>query len=210
MSVELAITLDQPYPALIVAGVKDWETRPSPPNGPMRPDGVRGLPGCAVHPGERIAIHAAAKQPKVGATIGEWTVEDTSYTGHGESLISIGHDRPDMPGARLCWPLEFGAVVATAVVAEVAPIVAGPAHPGHDAWISVMVHTRDTRLHLRRLTVTGITGEAISDQLPCGDWRPGRWAWRLTDVRPVDPIPCRGAQGVWRLPRRVQEALCDA
>lgn len=28
-----------------MAGIKLWETRPWPPNGDMRPDGVRGLPG---------------------------------------------------------------------------------------------------------------------------------------------------------------------
>ena len=29
----------------------------------------------------------------------------------------------------------------------------------------------------------------ISDQLPYGDWRPGRWAWRLTDAEPVQSRP---------------------
>jgi hypothetical protein len=30
-----------------------------------------------------------------------------------------------------------------------------------------------------------------------GDYRPGRFAWRLVDVRPVPPIECRGHQGLW-------------
>ena len=30
---------------------------------------------------------------------------------------------------------------------------------------------------------------------------PGQWHWRLGDVRPLaEHVPCRGAQGLWRLP----------
>jgi hypothetical protein len=33
-----------------------------------------------------------------------------------------------------------------------------------------------------------------------GDYRPGRWAWRLADVRPLPkPVKCRGAQRLWNL-----------
>jgi hypothetical protein len=32
-----------------------------------------------------------------------------------------------------------------------------------------------------------------------GDYAPGRWAWRLTDIELLDPpIPARGAQGFWK------------
>lgn len=31
-----------------------------------------------------------------------------------------------------------------------------------------------------------------------GDWTPGRWAWELADVRPLEePVPARGKQGWW-------------
>ncbi len=39
-----------------------------------------------------------------------------------------------------------------------------------------------------------------------GDYTPGRYAWRLEDVRGLaEPIPCRGMQGVWPVP---QDVLC--
>ena len=39
---------------------------------------------------------------------------------------------------------------------------------------------------------------ASREDVICGDWYPGRFAWHLTEVRPVDPsVPCRGAQGIW-------------
>lgn len=34
----------------------------------------------------------------------------------------------------------------------------------------------------------------------CGDWRPGRYAYRLANVRRLEtPIPARGKQGLWRV-----------
>jgi hypothetical protein len=31
-----------------------------------------------------------------------------------------------------------------------------------------------------------------------GDWTPGRFAWKLANVKPLDkPIPCKGQQGLW-------------
>ncbi|WP_225914036.1 ASCH domain-containing protein [Leptolyngbya ohadii] len=47
----------------------------------------------------------------------------------------------------------------------------------------------------------------ISDQTPLelavGDWQPGRYAWKLENVRPLaQPIPCKGHQGL----RRIQDA----
>ncbi len=39
------------------------------------------------------------------------------------------------------------------------------------------------------------------DEIAGGDYSDGRWAWKLTDVRPVrDTVPVRGAQGIFNLP----------
>lgn len=40
--------------------------------------------------------------------------------------------------------------------------------------------------------------DAGHEDIISGDWSPGRFAWRLTAIRPVDPpMLCRGAQGLW-------------
>jgi hypothetical protein len=40
-----------------------------------------------------------------------------------------------------------------------------------------------------------------------GDYSAGRWAWRLEDVRPVEPhVPARGMQ-LWGWPWRVPEGV---
>jgi hypothetical protein len=33
-----------------------------------------------------------------------------------------------------------------------------------------------------------------------GLWMPGRWAWILRDVEPVDPVPTVGRQGLFNVP----------
>lgn len=35
------------------------------------------------------------------------------------------------------------------------------------------------------------------DELAFGHWEPGRFAWRLAAIRMLDPIPYRGAQGLF-------------
>lgn len=49
-----------------------------------------------------------------------------------------------------------------------------------------------------------MTPEFIAAQSPeeraFGDWRPGRYAWRCENSRPLrEPLPARGAQGIWFL-----------
>ena len=53
-----------------------------------------------------------------------------------------------------------------------------------------------------------ITPEYIStlsaDELALGDYTPGRYAWRMTDIKKVDvPIPVKGYQGLWNWEREV-------
>jgi hypothetical protein len=42
----------------------------------------------------------------------------------------------------------------------------------------------------------------------CGDFTPGRYAWSLTNVRPLPEIVrCNGAQGLWTVPDVVEAQL---
>lgn len=34
-------------------------------------------------------------------------------------------------------------------------------------------------------------------EIALGDFTLGRYAWEFEDVRPVDPVPAKGAQGLW-------------
>lgn len=43
----------------------------------------------------------------------------------------------------------------------------------------------------------------------CGPWAAaGQFHWKLADVRPLaEPVPCRGALGLWTLPDEVEAAV---
>lgn len=191
-----AIVVRQPWATLIALGVKTIETRPAPPNGPMRPSGVRGLPGCSLERGERIAIVAGAAHP----------------TWHGDHYLHT------LSGLARSTPLPLGAVVCTVTVDDALPIVAPMTDPPYDH----MVPTRDGHLiwwkftpvlgqrrwsaasrhpMLNERTVMGGRRDPYLDpQLSLGDFTPGRWGWLLSDPQPCDPIPCKGRQGVFTLP----------
>ena len=41
-----------------------------------------------------------------------------------------------------------------------------------------------------------------------GDYRPGRWGWRLADVRPLArPVPAAGALSFWQVPADIAQAV---
>jgi hypothetical protein len=191
-----ALTLKQPYASLVVLGIKEWETRPAPFNGNMRPAGVRGLPGLCIDRGERIAIHAAASMPI------------RKGTRRKPSTLTVGDYEVERDGAGLllrgpiAWPyrLPVGAIVGYATVAEVLPIVAWRDHRAHirhiddELWVAEPAEGQTVD---PGLTETVQSAGIITDQLPYGYWTPGRWASRLVDPEPCDPIPAKGKQGVW-------------
>lgn len=173
---DLVLSIDQPYAALIMRGVKRFETRPSPPNGDMRPKGVRGLPGFAVNRGDRLLIAGTLREPDMAV----WDVPaiDRALFRSGELV-----------------PLVMGAILGSVTVADVVPIDAN-AHCQRDAAERHVCIYGDDVLTL----VDHDDGDStVSDQFPFGDWQRGRWAWELTDPRPFDqPVPVVGKQGVWR------------
>ena len=198
-----AIVVRQPWATLIALGIKTIETRPAPPNGPMRPDGVRGLPGLAVERGERIAILAGAAIER-----GFFPIANVHHLGgpvtSREWRFPNGHHLPAIDG--VTFPL--GAVVCTVTVDDALPIVAETGSHADELYLTI-----DGR-NLARQQVTGdgsrpehVRTTWLDDQLPFGDFTPGRWGWMLTDPQPCDPIPCKGKQGVFRLPDDVAERV---
>lgn len=188
-----AIVVRQPWATLIALGVKTIETRPFPPNGPMRPEGVRGLPGCSLERGERIAIMAGAKAgTEVGEDLGDsgWYWESTA--GDPSCVVNwkppaTFHDAP------------LGAVVCTVTVDDALPIVRDD---GSDPTGCLML-TPAGGDEMWRVADDDSWFAPMHDQIPLGDFTPGRWGWMLSDPQPCDPIPCKGRQGVFKLPADV-------
>ncbi len=45
------------------------------------------------------------------------------------------------------------------------------------------------------------------EEMALGDWTPGRFAWELKNVKPMDPIPAKGQQGLWWWEMPTQEQI---
>ena len=168
------ITVDQPYASLIMAGVKRWETRGNPPNGDMRPDGVRGLPGLKVDAGERIGVAASLRK------------RDVTEIGWEPWLPLLD---PEDSG-RLAEPMSFGAILGTVEVTRVMPVVSEwsdlPAGWDESSPFIVAVKSAGSLAvwNPESAVPQGFVTVDISDQLPYGHWLPGNWGWEL-----ADPIP---------------------
>lgn len=169
-----ALTLWQPWASLVALGVKTIETR-------SWSTKYRGP----------LAIHAAARRPPVLTSVGGWTVFSRSRVldPYDTRMVCVETNRS--------VPLPLGAVVATADLVDVVPIVECPEY------------RRDARRNWSGTIVCqGAPGtlwlaepgpvHPIHDQLPYGDFTPGRYAWILDNIEALDkPVPAKGRQGLW-------------
>lgn len=176
----LALNVDQPYASLLAHGIKGWETRPHPPAGwPGIPEGTRRMPGCRITPDDDVLIVSSRKRVTSERVPEGWFCDDeTGAIGGG------GFGSPF--GAWRSYPAPLGAVLGVGRVLDVLPIVP---HAGcRDGSPHVCIGSYGMLAHskLHEPWPDGETEHDISDQLPYGDWSPGRWAWRM-EVRRLDP-----------------------
>jgi len=177
-----AITLWQPWASLIALGEKTIETRSwsTKYRGPL-----------AIHAGLRCQARP----------LGGFTVEDDTPRRSAKQFL--------MRGESLSWPyrLPLGVVVATCELVDVVPMIDADEPPvefqcsppgrkylsnwetGRMLLISWPVYNE--------IRCVGSTTEEVTDQLPYGDYSPGRFAWLLENIQPTDPVAAKGHQGLW-------------
>ncbi len=177
-----AITIRQPWASLVALGVKTVETR-------------------SWHTRYRgpLAIHAGLQTLAKGhsAEIGEWLYRPSNQ--YGWELWPPNTHNEFEGFERCCLKMiapTFGAVVATCELADVVPIVwYGSARRGSMYYVDwekegIWYANADLPLDGR--------AEDYSDQLPFGDFTPGRYAWMLKDIRSVaDRCPLCWGEGSW-------------
>lgn len=175
-----ALTLHQPWASLVAIGVKTIETR-------SWPTSYRGP----------LAIHAAARSPKP-VRVGDYLVRGFGRTGWAL-------EGPGLPAFRSVPRLEGyiipeGKVVAIAELVDVVPT--GEPEPDAGAvvfygntraltgspWVQMRSDLEDEPDYV----------EVDAIERPYGDFTPGRYAWLLSNIQPLDePIPARGRQRLW-------------
>lgn len=177
------ITLHQPHASLIAHCVKRIETR-------SWSTKYRGA----------LAIHAGKLKPPA------------FYYRYGsfQSYASIPwHDSLDRyyegDEEAISWTGPLGAIVATCELVDVVPIHSldfDATAPGIDNRIVDMPLFRG--LHYLCKCGDDWKDIEVEDQRPYGDYRPGRFAWILDDIKPLSaPIPAKGKQGLWELEMEV-------
>lgn len=179
-----AVTLHQPWASLVALKVKTIETRswPCPPS-------LIGQP---------LAIHAGAREPGpqrpgVAMRLGPWA----TWWAHAKAEPGWTlQPEPECSGG--VFPLPLGAVVATCRVAACVPMVdAFDAKARHQTPFLTISRSEHQFLALWRDEPD--TPTMVTDQLPYGDFRPGRFAWLLEDVKPsTDRCPACWGEGAVR------------
>lgn len=165
-----AITLWQPYASLIACGAKKHETR-------SWATGYRGP----------IAIHASSRNInrvlKDMFPLGDWTYSpDYSAKNHFVNAVQ------EATGFKNLDELPVGCVIATDNLKECYKIIKvfPPSVPCGEYLAMVETGVRNIMF--------GITAYDYF----FGDWTPGRYAWRISDVKMLpEPVPAKGAQGLW-------------
>ena len=174
-----------PAPAALIAlGIKTAETRPGPPAGDMRPDGVKQrVGGRKINRWDDVVIVAGRTLPPVGERpFGPFTTERTR--GVKDVLLR---------GEQLAWPYRIPSGHALCVVKFAGAWRVEDRHDGQVRFADVERWTIDER-----------TGGLVLPhaELYLGDYRPGRWVLPITKVRRVGPIKVKGGQGAYDLPER--------
>lgn len=165
-----ALTLWQPWASLVALGVKTIETR-------SWSTRYRGP----------LAIHAATRRVHTGKFL---LLARTAY-----NAGKITKDQ-EYPFRSLGVP--FGAVVATADLIDVVPIIDGSIGWTEDSDTppAAIVVSWDSAAMLVDTVANDAT--RVTDQLPYGDFAPGRYAWLLDNIEAFDePVPAKGRQGLW-------------
>lgn len=85
---------------------------------------------------------------------------------------------------------------------EVSVIRDSVTHPDIKRAIADIDETLGCIVAIARLDKTILMTEELIDsidetELFCGNWQPGRYAWKLADVQRIKPIPFKGKQGLW-------------
>lgn len=175
-----ALTLHQPWASLVAVGAKTIETRSwsTSYRGPLAIHAARRPMGDAEH---SLWWECIAALKGVSDRAGVWAMSD--HPSH---------------------PLPLGCVVATCELVDILPIVKeGDFTTGVEPVIAQ-----------RAMWATGLTllkwpgnegdpqvGNDITDQLPYGDFTPGRYAWMLDNVALLErPAPATGRQRLWEWP----------
>ena len=163
------LSLTQPWASLIAFGAKTIETR-------SWATDYRGL----------IAIHATVSFPRYAQEFASGPVAGPVLAAHGyyRSRLPLPYECGEGPRyvEQICLPHRAVVAVADLFACQK----------------TCELEDRRAGLILGYTLDTTVITPVPADQLPFGDFTPGRYAWRLANIRRlVHPITVNGAQRLW-------------
>lgn len=191
-----ALTLHQPWASLIAVGAKKIETRSwsTSYRGPLAIHAAASVPTSVR--GAVLGLKRGGRMHSVYA--GNKTIIDALYrAGYAQWLDEGTITERDREYGK---PLPLGAVVATCLLVDVVPIIAFEPEPPEGNDVALASEVRQaiyvddqwlTEYNLQR----GVREH--DPERPFGDYTPGRYAWLLDNIQPLEPIPAKGRQGLW-------------
>lgn len=166
-----ALTVHQPWAALIAARVKTIETR-------SWPASYRGP----------LAIHAAKRRPEEHLQVGTWTVGHTP-DGHWSAVDNDSGQTIE---------LAFGVVVATCTLVDIVPVdYSADIRRDGGAWpparpVCICDHQLGTLVYLDSQPYP------YPQEASYGVFTGGRYAWLLDNIQPVaTPVAAKGHPQLW-------------
>ncbi len=179
-----ALTLWQPWASLIAIGAKTIETRSwsTAYRGPLLIHAGASTAGIDQLPGD---CEGSEEDGWRYGYVGDWQASycycsgDTGTRGEAEMIYDGPDHRFDWIDDRLALPL--GAVVASVVLADCVPIGPPFDREGIGDPYDCAVVQENGEMYVYR----GLNPERGTDQLPYGDFTPGRYAWLLDDMKPT-------------------------
>lgn len=183
-----AITIHQPWASLLAHKVKRYETR----SWACPSDYLTG-------PGEllkRVAIHASLTQE---ALWDNGRYAEMGYSGTWREMFldhSISLDMSTVEGT-------LGGILGVTAIDRCYHIVSvEPSEYDPDTCSFYgRFKDEDGYLHTQLINISTL-------EYDLGDWTPGRYAWRMADVRLLpQPIPCRGGDKFWAVPTPIEAQI---
>lgn len=131
----------------------------------------------------RLLIHAGAQRSHHG-----------KFYLFARCALIAGHITKERERAIRYMEIPFGAIVASCELVNVLPVLEGTAELAlAEPRPCLVPHGNE----LTMWTGNGYEGWDVDDQLPYGDFTPGRYAWILEDIKPVEERcpACWGVHG---------------
>lgn len=187
-----ALSLWQPWASLIAVGAKAVETRgwSTPYRGLLAIHAAKTTKGFDTLPGDcEGTTEGGWRYGYIGDFQAAYCYQSSDEGARGETFLHCleGPDATNEPG-----PCPLGAVIAICRLRDCV-------RTERIQWEPERFEVKGDLVEWSRSAMCGdhVDARIAEDQRQYGDFTSGRYAWLLSDITPIGPVPAKGKQGLW-------------